>query len=448
MFKHIKILKRSIVQVIVISFILFSTSGIYGVLLSVGGGGQIDSRTASISNAVLYAFYSVFGIIGGGALNLFNFKTILFFCASTYSIYTGSFIHYNNTKSQFFTIFSGALLGIGSGILWTSQGMMLTSYSLENEKGKFISIFFSITSLGGVLGSLIPLLFGLENTPLKNEGYLALVLVQSFGALLCFLIVSPKNVNRSDGSKVETEIVFSVKSEIVQLLRLFKNVKLIMLIPLIFASSFYNPYLFNHFNLTNFDSESRGFNSLLLSLSGIIGSITFPKLLDIKVRRKKRAYISSILIFLLMNILWLMIFIQQSKFNNLKKSDSFTLYNFKKTGLKYIYPCFIFCFFGFVDSSLQTYICWLVGSFSNNSSVLSRYFGFTRFVQGIVMSIAFSVDGAKIESNRLLIANWILAVSTLPSIIYISSTTTNSVEKFESDLETTSNVADSLATTL
>ncbi|OMJ12827.1 UNC93-like protein 2 [Smittium culicis] len=143
-----------------------------------------------------------------------------------------------------------------------------------------------------------------------------------------------------------------------------------------------------------------------------------------------------------------MIFIQQSKFNNLKKGDNFTLYNYKKTGLKYIYPCFIFCFFGFFDSSLQAYICWLVGLFSNNSSILSRYFGFVRFVQGIVMSIAFSVDGAEIDSNRLLIANWALAVSTLPSMIYFSLTTVDSFQKSVCDLETSSDRADSFATTI
>ena len=56
-----------------------------------------------------------------------------------------------------FNIASGAILGVGAGLLWTAQGSLMLAYPTEDNKGKFIAIFWSIFNLGGVVGASVSL---------------------------------------------------------------------------------------------------------------------------------------------------------------------------------------------------------------------------------------------------------------------------------------------------
>ena len=56
-----------------------------------------------------------------------------------------------------FIIAAGAILGICAGLLWTAQGSLMMGYPTESQKGRFISIFWSIFNLGSVVGSAVAL---------------------------------------------------------------------------------------------------------------------------------------------------------------------------------------------------------------------------------------------------------------------------------------------------
>ncbi|OMJ12578.1 UNC93-like protein 2 [Smittium culicis] len=417
-------------QVSLIGIICFCLPGMYNALNSMGGGGQVDSSTASKANTAVYATFALFGIIGAAIINQFNIRLSMFASGLTFALYTASYVYYNNTQKSFFTIISGAILGVGAGILWTGQGMIMTSYPLEKEKGKFISIFWVIFSFGGVIGSAVPLIVGLGDKPLPNSGYIAFVAIQILGSFLCFALVSPKNVVKSDGSPVETGGKINIKQETIQLIKLFKNKTMIVFIPIMFASNFYNSYIFNIYNLSNFTSDSRGFNNLIFYLCEIVGAISISKLLDMKTSRRKRAFSSSILAYSLVNLLWILIFFQQRKFDKLKKDPNFSLYNYKSTGSSYIYPCFLYAALGIMDSVFQSYAYWTIGSLSNNSTVLSRYVGFFKLIQGIGSSVSYAIDASGVAPKTQFIINWALYVSMLPCMLYLCSKT---VETFEVD---------------
>lgn len=54
-------------------------------------------------------------------------------------------------------IAAGAILGLCAGLLWTAQGSLMLAYPTEDQKGKFIGIFWSIFNLGGVVGAAVSL---------------------------------------------------------------------------------------------------------------------------------------------------------------------------------------------------------------------------------------------------------------------------------------------------
>lgn len=67
-----------------------------------------------------------------------------------------STINIHPTASPF-VIAAGCILGVCAGLLWTAQGSLMLGYPTENEKGRFIAIFWSIFNLGGVVGASVSL---------------------------------------------------------------------------------------------------------------------------------------------------------------------------------------------------------------------------------------------------------------------------------------------------
>lgn len=47
-------------------------------------------------------------------------------------------------RSSGFCIAAGALLGIGAQMFWICQGSIMTSYPVEEDKGKAIALFWVI----------------------------------------------------------------------------------------------------------------------------------------------------------------------------------------------------------------------------------------------------------------------------------------------------------------
>jgi hypothetical protein len=70
-------------------------------------------------------------------------------------------IHPNNGG---FVIAAGAILGISAGLLWIAQGSLVLSYPTETQKGRFISIFWTIFNLGAVIGSAVSLAINFKSS--------------------------------------------------------------------------------------------------------------------------------------------------------------------------------------------------------------------------------------------------------------------------------------------
>jgi hypothetical protein len=56
-----------------------------------------------------------------------------------------------------FLIVAGVILGVSAGLLWTAQGSLMLAYPTEGQKGRYISVFWAIFNLGGVVGAAVSL---------------------------------------------------------------------------------------------------------------------------------------------------------------------------------------------------------------------------------------------------------------------------------------------------
>jgi hypothetical protein len=79
------------------------------------------------------------------------------------------------------------------------------SYPMESQKGRYISIFWGIFNLGGVLGSVIPIGQNWNSTEGSvNDGtYIAFFVLMITGFILAFFLAAPYKIVRNDLTRVE-----------------------------------------------------------------------------------------------------------------------------------------------------------------------------------------------------------------------------------------------------
>lgn len=142
------------VQLAVVALVCFMCPGMFNAVNGLGGGGLFDATVTDNSNVALYSTFSVVGFFAGTFANRMGIRLTLSFGGLGYFLYIASYLSYNHNANAGFVYFAGALLGVCAGLLWTAQGAIMLSYPDESSKGRYISWFWMVFNLGGVLGSL------------------------------------------------------------------------------------------------------------------------------------------------------------------------------------------------------------------------------------------------------------------------------------------------------
>ncbi len=221
--------------------ILFCLPGIYLAVTGLGAGGSTATaqHTVSTASAITFGLYGLSGWLGGTILNLVKPKLIIMFASTGYPIYIGSLWYMDRTGHVWFAYLAGAWLGITAALLWTAAGFIQFAYASEDEKGRFISWQWALTSFGGTVGSFIAfgINFNATETNTSNTLYTVFIVIQCMAMLLAlFFIVNPKHVTRDDGTHIAVFKHTSVLIESRRLMLLFTDWKVWVMIPGIFVA--------------------------------------------------------------------------------------------------------------------------------------------------------------------------------------------------------------------
>ncbi|KAI8565172.1 hypothetical protein RHMOL_Rhmol03G0240300 [Rhododendron molle] len=405
-----------LVQVILIGLVCFCCPGMFNALSGMGGGGQVDPTAANNANTALYTTFAVFGVLGGGIYNILGPRATLFAGCSTYVLYAGSFLYYNHYQHQSFAIVAGAFLGVGAGLLWAGQGAMMTSYPPPDRKGIYISLFWSIFNLGGVIGGLIPFILNYhrgENAASVNDGtYIGFMVFMSIGTVLTLAILHPRKVVRDDGSSCTNIKYSSVSIEAVEILKLFLNWKMLLMVPAAWASNFFYSYQFNNVNGALFDLRTRGLNNVFYWGAQMIGSVMIGYLMDFSFKsRRMRGLVGIGVVALVGTGIWAGGLANQLRYS---RNDKPTRLDFKDSGSAFAGPFVLYFSYGLLDAMFQSMIYWVIGALADDSETLSRYTGFYKGVQSAGGAVAWQVDSHKVPFLNQLIANWAMTTVSYP----------------------------------
>ncbi|KAI4363710.1 hypothetical protein MLD38_019893 [Melastoma candidum] len=409
-----------LIQVSLIGLVCFCCPGMFNALSGMGGGGQIDVTAANNANTALYTTFAVFGILGGGIYNVLGPRLTLAAGCSTYVLYAGSFLYYNHHHHQTFVVVAGGILGVGAGLLWAGEGAIMTSYPPPDRKGTYISIFWSIFNLGGVVGGLIPFILNYNRTEAAsvNDGtYIGFMCFMTVGVLLALGILPPSKVVREDGSKCSDIKYSSVSTEAVEILKLFLNWKMLLIVPAAWASNFFYSYQFNNVNGALFNLRTRGLNNVFYWGAQMIGSVAIGYILDFSYKsRRKRGFVGIGVVAVIGTAIWGGGLANQLGYSFSKMPEKL---DFKDSGSAYAGPFVLYFSYGLLDAMFQSMVYWVIGGLADDSETLSRYSGFYKGVQSAGAAIAWQVDTHKVPMLSQLLINWSLTTVSYPLLLVL-----------------------------
>ncbi|KAI8326374.1 MFS general substrate transporter [Martensiomyces pterosporus] len=421
-------------QIVILGFVCFGCPGMFNALNGTGGGGQVDRTTGNNANTSLYVCFIFSGLFGGAIVNKFGVRFTMFISGLMYALYSGSYIYINHTSHSWFTIWAGAMLGLGAGIFWTAQGMIMMSYPLESEKGKFITIFWVIFNLGGVIGGVVLLGTNYNHEgPLSDAAYAAFLAIEVCGSLCALVLAPPSKVERSDGSRVEIRKVDNIISDAIAIIKLFLDPWMLILIPMMFSSNFYYSYQFGPYNGSLFTTRTKGFNNIWYWGAQMGTSFVFTRLLDRQsLSRKRRALYGVIITFCVVNAVWGGTLKMQNKYTHGASAAGPTDYpggaiDFKDTK-RAAGPCILYACMGMQDALWNNMAYWLLGTITNDATKLARYAGFYKAIQSLGAAVSWQLDAKNVGYRKQLITNWVLLDVSAILMIYLSFRVTDKAE--------------------
>ncbi|TAQ91031.1 hypothetical protein B7494_g640 [Chlorociboria aeruginascens] len=426
------------VQLSMVAFVCFLCPGMFNALGGLGGGGNTDPTTADNMNTALYSTFSVFGFFGGTFVNKLGVKATMAFGGIGYCIYAiALLVSVHSSHVAGFNIFSGVLLGICAGLLWTAQGTIMISYPGEGQKGRYFGWFWGIFNMGGVVGALIPLGQNINvktNSTVTDGTYIGFIVLMFCGAVLAVTLCNANDIIRPDGTRVVLMKNPSWKSEFIGLYETIKfEPYIILLFPMFWSSNWFYTYQQNAINGAYFDTRTKALNDVLYWGSQIVGAFLFGYALDIEsVRRSVRAKAALGFLFALTMVVYgggYAFAKTYTRASTNPKTSDFVPKDWQSSG--YIGPMFLYIFYGFFDSAWQATIYWyslpsplysvlesnkmhrFMGALSNSGRRSANIVGFYKGLQSAAAAVMWSLDSHKLAYMSEFASNWGLLAGSL-----------------------------------
>ncbi|KAA8911966.1 hypothetical protein TRICI_003652 [Trichomonascus ciferrii] len=415
-----KIWRLPTTQAVIVGLVLFCQPGMFDSISGVGAGGQEATSVflTDTSNAVLYACFAVFGFLGGSIVNNIGVRNTFFLGTLGYTIYIGSLWNLDRNGNEAFVIAGGALCGISGGLLWTVHGMVTMSYAEEEDKAKFFALTWSLLSIGATLGGLIPLLQNMhhaDTSGVNTDTYVGFLIVMLVGVVLSLTLCDAKQVRRKDGRSLEDFRQTDFKTELMGVLKLVTDKKIMMLLPAFFASNFFYSYQFG-INAFYFSLRTRSLNSLVYWLTQVLGTTFIGFVLDNRrIGRRKRGLIGLAIVSIFVLATWSGGAVFQTTFTR-----ESTPPNVDWSDPGFGGPFTLYFMYGMADAMWQSWCYWIMGAITNESYRLARYAGFYKGVQSAGCAISFGIDAAGVPFMNELGANFGMMAFSIPLMVYVA----------------------------
>ncbi|KAE9381157.1 hypothetical protein N431DRAFT_322617, partial [Stipitochalara longipes BDJ] len=377
-------------QTLLLCVVVFCIIGMNTAITTMGAGGSHPYNIPIIDrvNVVVGVMFIIAGSFGN-VNNKLGPKWTLMLGASGYPVYVGALWWLDQGKAPAFIYCAGVYHGLCGGLFYTTLiyiGYVAASYATEQHRGKYIAATSSFIGLGSAVGS--------GTTHVPSAVYMSIIVIQSVGFVIAALLQSPEKVRRNDGQAIAHFKPATWRQELVALPKSILT-PAVLLVSLALFSSQMNLSLTGSLNAFYFNIRTRALANFCFWLASACGSGAFGFICDNKWfgHRRRRAMIASA-------IMAVIILGPHSGFlaflsnHNLNRHASRSVVDWKEgnpfTKLFFPYICL-----GFTSYIFQNYLIWLLATFTNEPTVLSRYSGYVEATKALGLIVANAVDSKK-----------------------------------------------------
>ncbi|KAJ9642215.1 hypothetical protein H2204_002584 [Knufia peltigerae] len=431
-------------QVVILGFVTFCSVGMYSAVNNLGAGGTRDTQLNDMASSVLYGVFAITGFFAGSINNVLGPRLTLSLGTTGYSIYIGGLWAFQVHGTRWFLILAGGILGFSAALFWAAQGAIMMSFPLEKDKGRSFAVFWSLFQLGTLVGSSIAL--GIEahsNLPSVSTGvYLAFMIIMLTAIATSWLLLPPHLVVRGDGTVPLLEDAIGPRQEFHEFVQLFKDYRLLALLPMFFSSNYFYSYQ-GAITAFLFNGRTRALTALLTGVGSITGAILIGLVTDqLPFHRRTRA-LCGLVVVLLMNILvWSGGLGFQVKFS---RTDELILGGHRPldwTVHAAAGPLILLMAYYLADAMYQGLAYYVMSALSNDPFKLARMAGYYKGLQSAGSAVSFGMDAVKTPFLGELLISWLLLLVSLPFCAWVIHTIreTNYVVEGTVEVDTTSDV--------
>lgn len=359
--------------------------------------------------------------------NVIGFRWTLAIGSLGYPLYAAGLYCNNRYGTIWFVYLGAAACGVSAGFFWSVEGAIATGYPEQHKRGRYIATWFTFRSFGNIGGGSVALAINHKTNKLGKVGYQtyqAFIAIQVLGFPLGLLLSNPPQVQRDDGTRIDTPRGIAWRTEGKETWKLAKSRPILLLTPLFWYFGWIQAYPGTYL-ATYFTVRSRALGSFMSAVVGTFATWIGGTIVDLPWAKKRqtRAMATYALIVLLNSATWIWAVYIQNEYRHTKpKLDwadqktfgrGFGLYIFERLSL------------GIVEN----YIYWCIGNLSDSPGDQIRYSSLLRGIETAGVAVGFGVQAVPtvlIATASINIAFWFIA---LPFGYYA---TLQVVQKFDS----------------
>ncbi|EIM85085.1 MFS general substrate transporter [Stereum hirsutum FP-91666 SS1] len=417
--------RGTLFQMLVTGAVAFAGPAMADALSGLGGGGLATPYVANASNCVYYALMAVTCLVGGPIINRLGVKWSLALGAISFPL-TGSSLYVNSEYGiQWYLILGQALAGIGMGLWYVAEAVIILSYPEKNRRGFYLALWIVSRNLGQLVGGAISLSTNVNSDSsggIATSTYLIFVGLECIGFPASLLLSPPEKVVRSDGSGVHTAVgTHSWKKEFKELWAAAIDKRTLLLIGFFFYSFFYisvyGTFLSNYFSV-----RARALSSLISPAFCIFGCFFLGWVLDRpNLSQRTRGTLGFIIVVASAVGIYIYTCVVQAGFN----ANNPGTFDWSSPGwARAFMPYFFINTFGPMG---QSYMYWLISCYATDVQSNARHAGVFRAFEAVGQAVSYGINshasnlfiGFGLNFGLLVVASPLMyiVVRTIPEIM-------------------------------
>ncbi|KAI0025941.1 hypothetical protein F4780DRAFT_789418 [Xylariomycetidae sp. FL0641] len=381
------------VQNLINGLCVAAAAGIYVSLNLLGaGGGRPDSASlVQVVNATLCSVWFFSACFGGTILNLLGPGLTMCIGVQCYVVYVGSLWYFDEVGLEAYPLAAGVIIGIGAGMVFITSGYISLSYPEEDEKGFYVTTVLNMQSTGSMLSGIIPVVINRHADTVAGvprSVYIAFIAIMALCGFSGLLLRKPQKLKRDDGSTVAVDPARGVWEELSANLLIFKDWKLLAMLPAFLPCETYLVYS-GSVNAYHNNLRARSLLSMMAFLIQLPCGYGLQCILDNKRwQRRTRALVGLTVVAVPMIVAWIWEIIRTRNYDRSVPVVRATDWSDPEFG--WIFVLFVLTW---VSCSLWMYVVmYFIGAITNSPQALTHYNGVFRGFLGAGEAIAFGVD--------------------------------------------------------